>query len=256
MGDPSVFINLMLRYPGNRQLAQGLVEYLTERSVEPSANALGQRESALTSPEQPGKLWIVANHFEQIGHYGEEESLLDRLRRHLEEAQRSLGTIAEEGIPPLLATLMAALLAAWVAFSQARGNLQFSRMVGQSFARAPLMAAQTGLGARADILGSRQANPILALMELDAALRETATRYLGVNPMGNLPQLTDTFAASGLSPSDAASLATLLIDLRSYGQSLGLGRPKKAHENTLRKYHREAMRLLEEMRRAPAKRDV
>src|SRR5690606_28482804 len=107
------------------------------------------------------------------------------------------GAIAQEGIPPLLATLLAAVLALWVVASQMRGNFQLSRLVGHSFARSPLLAAQTGLGARADILGSRQASPVLALMELDAALRETAARHLGVNPVGGRSQLREAFLTSG-----------------------------------------------------------
>ncbi len=31
MGDPSVVINEMLRYPGNRAFASGLLKYLAER---------------------------------------------------------------------------------------------------------------------------------------------------------------------------------------------------------------------------------
>ena len=52
MGDPSAFINLMLRYPGNRKFAEGLLTYL----VEPDSWG-----------ERGGKLYFVTNHFSAEG---------------------------------------------------------------------------------------------------------------------------------------------------------------------------------------------
>lgn len=242
LGDPSVFINLMLRYPGNRNLADGLVDYLAPWSA--SAGELPDTIAPLK-----GKLWIVANDFEQVGHYGEDESLFEQFKRQLGEAAQALASVDEEGMPAAMATFLAALLALLLVSREFQGNLRLSPLVPSSFARPYLLAAQTGLGARAHILGSKNASPILALMELDAALRETAARRLGVNPSGTQAQLTDSFHSSGLAKDDAASLAKLLTDLRTYGQSLGQGRPKKTTENSMRNYHRESMRLLKEMER-------
>lgn len=246
LGDPSVFINLMLRYPGNRNLAEGLVDYLA-----PTSFAEGAGEDPTSgSPQKAGKIWIVANDFEQLGHYGEDEPLLEQLKRELEEAAQAMGAMDEAGMPPAMATFLAALLALMIVSREYKGNLRVPRLPYYSFARPPLLAAQTGLGARADVLGSKNAHPILALMELDAALRETAARRLGVNPSGSEAGLKDSFHNSGLCAEDAASLAKLLTDLRTYGQSLGQRRPRKTTENVMRNYHRESMRLLVEMERA------
>ncbi len=247
LGDPSVFINLMMRYPGNRALAEGLVDYLTP----PHEAAL---DPLLPRDEEPGggragKLWILANDFEQSGHYGEDEPILEQMKRHFEDAASAVLAMDEEGMPPMMATFLAALLGLWVVSREARGNLRLPPLLDFSFARAPILAAQTGLGARADILGSSKANPILALMELDAALRETAARRLGLNPNAPPEELEEASVSSGLSPDEAASLAKLLADLRTYGQSLGQGRPKKASEATLKAYHEESMRLLRRMER-------
>jgi hypothetical protein len=192
----------------------------------------------------------VANDFEQVGTYGQPDSLLEHLRRKMEEAAAAVAAIEEEGIPPALATALAALLAIWALSSQLKGNLLLPRLAGQSFARAPLLAAQTGLGARADILSSRKANPILALMELDAAIRETIARRLGINPAGNRDELSRAFSGSGLSKDDSDRLANLLSELRGYGQSLGQGKPRRTTEQSMKKYHQESMRLLEEIERA------
>jgi hypothetical protein len=155
----------------------------------------------------------------------------------------------EEGMPPVAATFLAALLALLVVSREFRGNLSMPPLASNSFARPPLLAAQTGLGARAHVLASKNAHPILALMELDAALRETAARRLGVNPSGSESALRDSFHQSGLGADDAASLAKVLTDLRTYGQSLGQGKPKKTSESSMRNYHRESMRLLDLMGR-------
>ena len=52
MGDPSVVINEMLRYPGNRAFANGLAKYLVENDAGVSRG---------------GKLYVVANDFSQKG---------------------------------------------------------------------------------------------------------------------------------------------------------------------------------------------
>lgn len=247
LGDPSVFINLMMRYPGNRALAEGLVDYLAPAPS--SSVAPFPEDTDAASPGHLGKLWILANDFEQSGHFGDDESFLDELKRHLEDAVSAVAGMDDEGMPPMMATFLAALLGLWVVSREGRGNLRLPPLLGFSFARAPILAAQTGLGARADILGSAKANPILALMELDAALRETAARRLGVGPSGTPEEVKGAFLKAGLSPDDAASLARLLADLRSYGQSLGQGKPKKTTEASLKAYHRESIRLLLEMER-------
>lgn len=244
LGDPSVFINLMLRYPGNRNLAEGLVDYLAP------ASGLGASTSEIALHSNgKGKLWIVSNDFEQVGHYGDDESLFEKLKRRLEEAAKAVSEMDEEGMPPALAMFLAAVLALLVLSREFQGSLRLAPLVQSSFARPYVLAAQTGLGARAHVLSSKNANPILALLELDAALRETAARRLGVSPSGSEAHMSESLRSSGLSKDDAASLAKLLTTLRSYGQSLGQGRPKKATENSMRNYHRESMRLLEEMER-------
>ena len=243
LGDPSVFINLMLRYPGNRNFAEGLIDYLAPQSPFEETD----RKSPLGA--QQGKIWIVANDFEQLGRYGDDESLLEKLKRHLEEAAQTMISMDEEGMPGAVATFLAALLALMVVSRELSGNVNLSPLPENSFSRPALLAAQTGLGARANILGSKNAHPILALMELDAALRESAARRLGVSPSGSERDLTDSFQSSGLAADDAASLAKLLTDLRTYGQSLGQGKPKKTTESSMRNYHRESMRLLGEMER-------
>ena len=53
MGDPSALMNQMLRYPGNRAFAAGLLRYLADTGGEGN----------------PGRLFIITNRFEESGSY-------------------------------------------------------------------------------------------------------------------------------------------------------------------------------------------
>ena len=55
IGDPSIFINMMLRYPGNRSFAEGLVHYLVQ----------GDRHG-----DGPGRLFVLANDFDERAGFG------------------------------------------------------------------------------------------------------------------------------------------------------------------------------------------
>src|SRR5690606_5176455 len=125
--------------------------------------------------------------------------------------------------------------------------------VGYGFARPPALAAQTGLGARALVLSSARANPILALLELDGAVRETIARRLQINPSGTVNELREKFVSSGLSVDDSQDLAELLNRLRGYGQGLTQGKSKKPTDSELERLHGTAMRLLTELERVGGK---
>ena len=81
MGDPSAFINLMLRYPGNRKFAEGLLTYL----VEPDSWG-----------ERGGKLYFVANRFQQKGQFGERSGFFAGLGQVLTDA---FTDVHEHGLP-------------------------------------------------------------------------------------------------------------------------------------------------------------
>ncbi len=258
LGDPSVFINLMMRYPGNRQLAEGLIHYLVARA--PSDSDAHAQETGATAEDEvdaesveESQIIIVANHFDQVGHYGEEDSFLSELRKKLDELISSTAAIEENGLPPGLSLALAAMLALWLFSSQLKSHLRTPQLVGYGFARPPALAAQTGLGARALVLSSARANPVLALLELDGAVRETVARRLQINPSGSMSELREKFAASGISAEDARDLAELLSQLRGFGQGLTQGKTKKPTDSELERLHGRAMRLLSELERVGGK---
>jgi hypothetical protein len=248
LGDPSVFINLMLRYPGNRHLAQGLIGYLSER---------GDEQADHHGPDpvrgSGGRLWIVTNRFEEVGSYGREPSLLDQLSARLKELRASAEEIEKDGIPPGLAMALALLLSIWVISTMISRNLRGGELLLPSFARAPALAAQTGVGARASVLGAKNANPVLALMELDAALRETIGSRLNVNAAQPRTQLLSELITRGLSRKTAEDVCDLLLELRHHGESLSKRKRRTPTDQVLKGVHQRAMRLLNEIETAGRK---
>lgn len=245
LGDPSVFINLMMRYRGNRQLAEGLIHYLLARAPL-KGESLGTADGP---PGRPAHLYVVVNQFDQQGRYGEKESFWQQLRKKLEEATQAARSIHEEGMPPGLALLFAGVVGLWLFSSQLRSHIRIPQLKDFSFTRPHLLSSQAGLGARALVLSAPRANPILALLELDAALRESLTQRLGLNGGSPGASLAEQAKAHGLSHDDARCLAALFATLRSYGERLTVGKSKKPTEDELKRLHHESMRLLSEVER-------
>ncbi len=94
IGDGSVVINSMLRFPGNRKLALAIVRYALEDE------SWGKRS---------GKLYVVANDFDTTGSFGQAESPFagasNEVRRAIEEA---LDALRHNGVSPV-GTYLAAL---------------------------------------------------------------------------------------------------------------------------------------------------
>jgi hypothetical protein len=92
VGDASLGINAMMRYPGNRALCVALARYLTED------DAWGPRG---------GKLYVLVNDFDTVGTFGDDSRVggaAGDVRRALEDA---LELLRHEGMPPLAAYLVA-----------------------------------------------------------------------------------------------------------------------------------------------------
>lgn len=239
LGDPSVFINLMMRYPGNRHLAEGLVSYLSGPLGPDSAQTGGDRSGEISS-----RLYVVTNEFEQVGRYGEEESLLAQLRSKWKAARERLLRLRDNGLPAELATGLAAALAIWIFLNQLRSQLRVPRLASLTFSFAPNIVGQTGWVARASLLGHPKTNPLLPLMELDSALREAMVRNLKVQPSLSASELEAELLTAGLTSTETRDLTETLSQFRRYGQSLSQGKPLTPTENELEALHQTAMRLI------------
>ena len=154
MGDPSAFINLMLRYPGNRKFAEGLLTYL----VEPDSWG-----------ERGGKLYFVANRFQQKGQFGERRGFFAGIGQALTDA---FADVHEHGLPEPLPLILAALgclaVMAWALLYAARPR---SRATPRYSAPEPLVA-QGGLSGRIAVLSAPNTDPALGLSELRGVVLE------------------------------------------------------------------------------------
>jgi hypothetical protein len=197
MGDPSAFINLMLRYPGNRKFADGLLTYL----VEPDSWG-----------ERGGKLYFVANHFQQKGQFGERGGFLSGLGQSMTDA---LNDVHDHGLPEPLPLLFAAVgclaVMAWALLYAARTR---SRATPRYSASEPLVA-QGGLSGRIAVLSAPSTDAALGLSELRAAMLDLLGERLslGRGPSSKLV-LSELQRRSLLSPQTLSDLDGAFSELR------------------------------------------
>jgi hypothetical protein len=174
MGDPSVVINEMLRYPGNRAFAVGLLKYLVENDAGASRG---------------GKLYIVANEFGQKGHFGGSRGALGELSNVSDTLAEFASELEKNGLPGTLALILAVLASAGaVAWAVSFSSRLYKRSVPR-YALAPLLVAQGGLAGRAAVLSAPTTDPALVLLELRSALTEALTHRLGLSRLASPEQI-------------------------------------------------------------------
>ncbi len=219
LGDPSIFINHMLRFPGNRAFAAGLIEYLLPDSDKDASQ---------------GTLWIVTNQFEQLGAYGTSPSLLEELRSkiaHIIEATQRLKT---HGLPPLLITALCGALALWL----------YWRHFSQDFQREPGAAQPFPSPGKFVLFQSRGTQKALALMELDGILRLALARHFTREVIDSPPRLSAALENLNLSSDDSSAIKETLSELRLRSKGLAHGAPALVSPQQIKMLHNETMRLL------------
>lgn len=182
MGDSSVFINLMLRYPGNRRFAAGLLRYLVE----------GDRPTA-----GQGRLYVLTNQFDERVGFGGVTPWRKSLHRKLDAVRDELAGLRHDGLPPWAHTLVAALVALLVLWWSVGALLRIYRSRLPRFARATPLVAQGGLAGRVAVLSSPTSPPALALLELRSALGESLARHLEEPPHTRPAKLVDAAVRHG-----------------------------------------------------------
>ncbi len=236
LADPSVFINFMLRYPDNRKLAAGLLRYL-------SSPVATSNETEATPPRQ-ARLFIVTNAFEEVGRYGHDGSFKDKLDTGLDEALDALKELSENGMSKEL-TLALSLCAAGAIFTTLfRRALTFPPLLRPSYSFAGALASQFGPTARAAVLRSRSASPVLALMELDSTIREAITRRWDMDGGAPPAHLADAARARGFSSENASDMEAILKELARYGDKLTQKKPIRVSPRTMSDLHERTLRLL------------
>ena len=194
VGDPSIVMNSMLRYGGNKAFAKGLVRYTVDH------DSWGKRG---------GRLFIASGSFDQKGNFGDEESTWSDWMRALREA---LETMRRDGVPSAVAYALAiALGLALVVWVGSRaGRLQ--KPVTPRFVRRTPDVAQGGVAGHAAVIAAPQTSRVLAILELKSALEEQLTAILGLAKVPGHQDLLAQVAGRGLLDAEgAASLSRLLL---------------------------------------------
>jgi hypothetical protein len=195
IGDASIPINAMMRYPGNRALSLGLVHYATEDDV------WGKRG---------GTLYVLANSFQTTGSFGDASRTGDMRRLMLE----GLEVLRHDGLPPA-ATYLAAVavglgIIAWTSVRVGRTH----KPVAPRFARPIATVAHGGIAGHAAVLGSPGTSRVLAILELKSALEEELATRLGLDRAPSADELVAKVRAAGLlDEARVGSLSRLLAQL-------------------------------------------
>lgn len=232
MGDPSVVINQMLRYPGNRAFAEGLVDYLVE---DDSWGARG------------GKLYVVANRLTQRGRFGGKAGLADELSDRLSALAGLVTTVRRDGLPELAATLLAALAAlgvvAWMGVVSTR---PFRPSPLRFVAETPLVA-QGGAAGRAAVLAAPTTERVLALLELRSALVEGLGERLGLAPGAAVSTLVEEIDRQGaLGRQSFEALKAMLAEMNRAEAAVMASRSFPVKENALTRVREQVLELLAE----------
>ena len=174
MGDPSTVINEMLRYPGNRAFASGLLRYLVEND---------------SGVSRGGKLYILANDFSQKGHFGGSHGPFGELSNVPRALTELVSELEENGLPGTLSLILAVLASAGaLAWAISYSSRQYRRSVPRYALAAPLVA-QGGLAGRAAVLSAPTTDPALVLLELRSALSEALAQRLGLSRLASPEQI-------------------------------------------------------------------
>ena len=233
MGDPSVLINEMLRYPGNRAFASGLLKYLAQNDAGISRG---------------GKLYVVANDFGQKGHFGGSRGALSDLTNLSETLSELTTELEKNGLPGTLSLALAALAGsgalAWVVHYSSR---RYRRSVPR-YALAPLLVAQGGLAGRAAVLSAPTTDPALLLLELRSALSEALAQRLGLSRLASPEQVLAALAQKPLFDATRTEELAQLFRALGEGQAPLLARKRlKLDRDRLTGLSRKVMEILDEI---------
>lgn len=231
MGDPSAFINLMLRYPGNRAFATGLVKYLADGDA--------------TEPRR-GRLFVVANEFTEQSSFGGVTPLRKSIDRKLEALAEAFEELRDKGFPWWLHVAVASLAALLVLWWVLRSLVRLYRSRLPRFARAVPLVAQGGVAGRVAVLSSDVSPPALALLEVRSALTEALSLHFGLSEQLSPAQLVQRIRDDvGLSAELESEANAVLHTMRNAETAVVAGASAKVTEAEVRRAAGVTERLLE-----------
>jgi hypothetical protein len=229
LSDPSIVINLMLRYPGNRAFALGLVDYLVEDD---------------TWGTRGGTLYLLSNRFDQAGHFGKGEGLRGGLSQAAASAAETLSGWHRDGLPPPFALVLAALSALGALGWMGLYALRRYRPAPPRHATAAPLLAQGGLPGRAAVLAAPSTDRALVLSELDALLREELALRAGLPPTATPEAALSALAEQGTSNAVLERARALLKAARRAQDALIRRKPSRLDSGQVAAHERRLNELL------------
>lgn len=181
VGDGSVLINSMLRYPGNQALALSLVRYALEDA------AWGKRG---------GKLYVLANGFETIGAFGADTPFADAASQARQAVVDALETLRQGGMSPNVAFLAAVGVGIGIIVWTGARVGKTHKLATPRFARTVPVVAHGGIAGHAAVLGAPGTSRALAILELKSALEEELATKLGLPRAPSADQLVARLRAA------------------------------------------------------------
>lgn len=230
LGDPSVFINLMLRYPGNRRFAEGVVRYL----------------AAVDRPgSEHGRLFVFANEFEQRAGFGGVLPWRKTVDRRLTEIRDGLAAWRRDGLPAWLHTALAVVAALAVLWWAVGALVRLYRGRVPRFARSMPAVAQGGVAGRVAVLAAPTSPPALALLELRSALTEALAHHLERPVHTALAELVAEARREAPAPPTAATMSAVLASMRRAEVAVVSGASSRATHREVAAAARAVTQLLE-----------
>jgi hypothetical protein len=165
MSDPSALMNQMLRYPGNRGFAVGLVRYLIDDDG---------------PMQRKGKLYIVANKFDEHGAFGGQTTLKKELDSAFSSLADALADARTNGFPPWMHVALAVLVLLAAAVWALRAGARTYKSPLPRYARRTPLIAQGGAAGRFAMLAAPSSARGLVLLELKSALCESISLRFGL----------------------------------------------------------------------------
>jgi hypothetical protein len=234
MGDPSALINQMLRYPGNRAFATGLIRYLAQGS---------------DGEPRRGRLIILTNRTTEAGTFagigGIRSEIDSRLESAADELKRALG----DGFSGIAGLALAALVAFGVGVWTTTVSSRVYRKRLPSFARPVPLVAQGGTAGRIAVLSAESTPPALAVLELKSALEEGIAHDLGLKGRVASGQLVDAVKKKrALDERGVRALKEILLEMANVETLVAAGQSRRVKKGDMLRVARVVFDLLRAVR--------
>ena len=201
VGDPSIVMNSMLRYPGNKALARGLVKYAADDD---------------TWGKRGGRVFIATGDFEQKGAFGDESQLASEWSERMRAMKDALQSIRKDGMPSGTAYAFAVAVGLGVIVWVGSRAGRLHKASTPRFTRRIPLAAQGGVAGHAAVIAAPQTSRVLAVLELKSELEEDLCKTLGLDQNPGHEALVGLIAARRLLDAEGLrSLKALLLRMAS-----------------------------------------